>query len=96
MEECRKREEHRKKMQEYRKREEYRKKTEERRLDEQVQMLTADRDAVAQPVAVEEKKGLSNAMLISAEDEMYERKGETPVDVIKDKVKEDVDPIILS
>ncbi|GFS57686.1 hypothetical protein TNCV_1402961 [Trichonephila clavipes] len=38
------------------------------RID-QVQMLSADRDAVAQPVAVEKKKGLSNAPLISAEDE---------------------------
>ncbi|GFS33827.1 hypothetical protein TNIN_104511 [Trichonephila inaurata madagascariensis] len=53
-------------------------------------------DAAAQPVAVEEEKGLSNVLLISAEDETYEEKEEAPVDVIKDKVKEDIDPIILS
>ncbi|GFS91681.1 hypothetical protein TNCV_1492491 [Trichonephila clavipes] len=47
---------------------------------EQVQMLRADPDAVAQPVAVEGKKGLSNVSLISAEDETYEEKKETPVD----------------
>ncbi|GFU70298.1 hypothetical protein TNCV_1327441 [Trichonephila clavipes] len=36
-------------------------------LEKQVQMLRADQDAVAQPVAVEKKKDLSNAPLISAE-----------------------------
>ncbi|GFY69991.1 hypothetical protein TNIN_44461 [Trichonephila inaurata madagascariensis] len=63
---------------------------------EQVQMLSMDPDGIAQPVAVEEEKGLSNVPLISAEDETYEEKVETPVDVIKDKAKGDVDPIILS
>ncbi|GFY70110.1 hypothetical protein TNIN_455511 [Trichonephila inaurata madagascariensis] len=47
---------------------------------EQVQMLSADLDAVSQPVAVEEEKGLSrnssSVPLISAEDEtrMKEKK----------------------
>ncbi|GFW38470.1 uncharacterized protein TNCV_4609771 [Trichonephila clavipes] len=62
----------------------------------QVQMLSVDPDGVTQPVTVEEEKGLSNALLISAEDETYEEKGKTPVDVIKDKAEGDVDPIILS
>ncbi|GFW24184.1 hypothetical protein TNCV_1847431 [Trichonephila clavipes] len=34
--------------------------------------------------------------LMSAEDETYEEKEETPVDVIKDRAKGDVDPEILS
>ncbi|GFY01922.1 hypothetical protein TNCV_4796441 [Trichonephila clavipes] len=34
--------------------------------------------------------------LISAEDETYEEKDETPVDVIKDKAKDDLNPVILS
>ncbi|GFY37065.1 uncharacterized protein TNIN_349781 [Trichonephila inaurata madagascariensis] len=57
-------------------------------------------DAVAQPVAVEEEKSLSrnssNVPLISAEDETYEEKEGTPVDVIKDKAKGDINPVILS
>ncbi|GFS54459.1 uncharacterized protein TNIN_289761 [Trichonephila inaurata madagascariensis] len=62
---------------------------------EQVEMLSVDSDGIAQPIVVEEEKSLSNVPLISAEDETYEEK-ETPVDVIKDKAKGDVDPVILS
>ncbi|GFW64255.1 hypothetical protein TNCV_2415061 [Trichonephila clavipes] len=58
-------------------------------------MLSVDPDPVAQPVTVREENGLSIVQLISA-NEMYEEKEETPVDVIKDKAKGDVDPIILS
>ncbi|GFX77100.1 hypothetical protein TNCV_1073001 [Trichonephila clavipes] len=55
-----------------------------------------DIPAVAQPVAVEGKKGgLFNVPLISAEDETYEEKEKTPVDVIQDKAKDDLNPIIL-
>ncbi|GFW28018.1 hypothetical protein TNCV_768981 [Trichonephila clavipes] len=54
----------------------------------------ASSDAVAQPVAVEEKKGLSNIPLISVEAETYEGKEETPVDVIKDKAKDDLNLVI--
>ncbi|GFY38943.1 hypothetical protein TNIN_248711 [Trichonephila inaurata madagascariensis] len=67
---------------------------------EQVQMLSADRDAVAQPVTAEEEKGLSrdsaNVPPISAEDETYGGKEGTPVDVRKDKAKGGVNPVILS
>ncbi|GFX01626.1 hypothetical protein TNCV_3971261 [Trichonephila clavipes] len=67
---------------------------------EQVQMFSADPDAVAQPVAVEEEKGLSrdssDVPLIFAEDKKYEGKEETLVDVIKAKAKEDINPVILS
>ncbi|GFY48306.1 hypothetical protein TNIN_475431 [Trichonephila inaurata madagascariensis] len=62
------------------------------------QMLSVDPDAVAQPVAVGEEKGLSGdssiVLLNFAEDGMYEEKEETPVDVIKAKV--DINPVILS
>ncbi|GFY62589.1 hypothetical protein TNIN_128201 [Trichonephila inaurata madagascariensis] len=54
---------------------------------ERAQMLSVDPDVVAQPVAVEEEKGLSrdssNVPLISTNGEMYEGKEGTPVDVIK-------------
>ncbi|GFX81362.1 hypothetical protein TNCV_142121 [Trichonephila clavipes] len=57
-------------------------------------------DAVAHPVAVVEEKDLprdsSNVPLISAEDEKYEEREETPVDVLKDKVKDDLIPVIFS
>ncbi|GFW16650.1 hypothetical protein TNCV_2352721 [Trichonephila clavipes] len=43
-----------------------------------------------------EIQGLSNVPLISAEDETYEEKQETIVDVIKAKAKGDVDPVIRS
>ncbi|GFT89041.1 hypothetical protein TNCV_3084711 [Trichonephila clavipes] len=66
-----------------------------RRL-QKVQMLNVNPDDVAQPVAVEEEKGLSNVPLISAEDETYEEKEETPVDERKAKAKGDVNPVILS
>ncbi|GFS36369.1 uncharacterized protein TNIN_188211 [Trichonephila inaurata madagascariensis] len=65
-------------------------------ISEQVQMLRADPDATAQSVAVEEEKGLSKVPLISADDETYEEKEETPVDERKDKAKGDVNPIILN
>ncbi|GFW08955.1 hypothetical protein TNCV_3475051 [Trichonephila clavipes] len=49
---------------------------------EQAQMLSVDPDAAAQPVAVEEEKGLSrdlfNVQLISAEDEIKEEKPKMP------------------
>ncbi|GFY64578.1 hypothetical protein TNIN_98521 [Trichonephila inaurata madagascariensis] len=64
---------------------------------ERAQLLSVDPDAVAQPVAVEEEKGLSrdssNVPLISAEDEMFKEKEETPVDVIKDKAKGNINPL---
>ncbi|GFW18366.1 hypothetical protein TNCV_1183941 [Trichonephila clavipes] len=48
----------------------------------------------------DEEKGLSrdssNVPLISAEDGTYEEKEETPVDMIKDKAKGDINPVILS
>ncbi|GFW16923.1 hypothetical protein TNCV_2760511 [Trichonephila clavipes] len=63
-------------------------------------MLSTDPDAVAQSVVVQEKKGLSrdasNVPLISAEDETYAAKEETPVDVMKNKAKGDINPVILS
>ncbi|GFY41164.1 hypothetical protein TNIN_220311 [Trichonephila inaurata madagascariensis] len=58
-------------------------------------MLSADPDAVAQPITVEEEKDLSNVPLISAEDEAYEEKEETLVDAIKDKAKGNINPVIL-
>ncbi|GFW08723.1 hypothetical protein TNCV_20201 [Trichonephila clavipes] len=65
---------------------------------EPAQMLSMDPDDVAKPVAVEEEKGLSrdssNVPLISTEDE--KEKEETPVDVIKDKAKGDINPVNLS
>ncbi|GFW40147.1 hypothetical protein TNCV_5118301 [Trichonephila clavipes] len=63
---------------------------------ERAEILSGDPDAAAQPVTVEEEKGLSNIPLISAENETYEEKEETPVDVMKDKAKCDVDLVILS
>ncbi|GFT41507.1 hypothetical protein TNCV_3942671 [Trichonephila clavipes] len=33
---------------------------------------------------------------VSAEDEMYKEKEETPLDVKKDKAKDDLNPVILS
>ncbi|GFQ92563.1 uncharacterized protein TNCT_469711 [Trichonephila clavata] len=63
-------------------------------------MLSVDPDAVAQPVTVGEEKSLSrdsfNVPPISADDEMYEEKEETSVDVIKDKAKEDVNPVYVN
>ncbi|GFQ73765.1 hypothetical protein TNCT_511701 [Trichonephila clavata] len=38
----------------------------------------------------------SKVLLNSADDKMYEEKEETPVDVIKDKAKDDINPLILS
>ncbi|GFU33148.1 hypothetical protein TNCV_4156671 [Trichonephila clavipes] len=61
-----------------------------KRMNEQNQLLNEETTC-----RCGEKKGLSNAPLISAEDETHEGKGETPVDVIKDKAKGDVDPVIL-
>ncbi|GFS37214.1 hypothetical protein TNIN_85671 [Trichonephila inaurata madagascariensis] len=61
-------------------------------------MLSMDLDAVAQPVAVEEEKGLSrdssNVPIISGGDEK-EKEG-TPVKVIKAKAKGYINPVILS
>ncbi|GFY55158.1 tigger transposable element-derived protein 1 [Trichonephila inaurata madagascariensis] len=59
---------------------------------ERAKMLSVDPDPVAQPVTVREENGLSIVQLISV-DEMYEEKEETPLHVIKDKAKGDVDPI---
>ncbi|GFR26507.1 hypothetical protein TNCT_55091 [Trichonephila clavata] len=59
---------------------------------ERAKMLSVDPDAVAQPVAIGEEKYLSrdsfNVPPIFADDEMYEEKEETSVDVIKDKAKD--------
>ncbi|GFQ70205.1 splicing factor 3B subunit 2 [Trichonephila clavata] len=69
---------------------------------ERAQMLNVYPDVVAQPVIVGEGKGLSRdshtskVPLIPADNEMCERKEETPVDVIRDKVKDDINPAILS
>ncbi|GFR26308.1 uncharacterized protein TNCT_458461 [Trichonephila clavata] len=67
---------------------------------ERTQMLSADPDAVVQPVTIGSEKGLSgdssNVLLISADDEMYEGKEETSIQVIKEKAKDDIDPAILS
>ncbi|GFQ72683.1 uncharacterized protein TNCT_392451 [Trichonephila clavata] len=64
---------------------------------ERAKMLSVDPDAVARPVAIGEEKHLSRDSFkvppISADDEMYEEKEETSVDVIKDKAKEDVNPV---
>ncbi|GFS46946.1 hypothetical protein TNIN_63461 [Trichonephila inaurata madagascariensis] len=45
---------------------------------EQAQMLSVDPDVVEQPVAVEEKKGLSNVLFISDEEEIAEEKPKLP------------------
>ncbi|GFR22432.1 uncharacterized protein TNCT_297261 [Trichonephila clavata] len=67
---------------------------------ERAKMLSVDPDAVARPVAIGEEKHLSrdsfNVPPISADDEMYEEKEETSVDVIKDKAKEDVNPVCVN
>ncbi|GFQ66396.1 splicing factor 3B subunit 2 [Trichonephila clavata] len=67
---------------------------------ERAQMLSVNPDAVAQPVIVGEGKGLSRdsskVPLIPANNEMCEGKEETPVDVIRDKVKDDINPAIFS
>ncbi|GFR08075.1 hypothetical protein TNCT_285651 [Trichonephila clavata] len=64
---------------------------------ERDKMLSVDPDAVAQPVAIGEEKCLSrdsfNVPPISADEEMYEEKS---VDVIKDKAKEDVNPVCVN
>ncbi|GFR05007.1 hypothetical protein TNCT_498982 [Trichonephila clavata] len=65
---------------------------------ERAKMLSVDPGAVAHPVAIGEEKHLSrdsfNVPLISADDEMYEEKEETSVNVIKDK--EDVNPVCVN
>ncbi|GFU72271.1 hypothetical protein TNCV_4474461 [Trichonephila clavipes] len=66
------------------------------KVNKSTQMLSADPDAVAQPVTVEKKRVLSNVPLIYAEDETYEEKEETPVDARKAKAKGDVNLLILS
>ncbi|GFR27517.1 uncharacterized protein TNCT_584931 [Trichonephila clavata] len=67
---------------------------------EQAKILSVDPDAVAQPVAIGEEKDLSrdsfNVLPISDDDEMHEEKEETSVDVIKDKTKEDVNPVCVN
>ncbi|GFQ90823.1 uncharacterized protein TNCT_609151 [Trichonephila clavata] len=67
---------------------------------ERAQMLSVNPDAVAQPVIVGEGKGLSRdaskVPLIPADKEMCEGKEETPVDVIRDEVKDDINPAILN
>ncbi|GFR27137.1 splicing factor 3B subunit 2 [Trichonephila clavata] len=64
---------------------------------ERAQMLGVNPDAVAQPVIVGNEKGLSRdsskVPLIPANNEMCE---ETPVDVIRDEVKDDINPAILN
>ncbi|GFQ86251.1 hypothetical protein TNCT_567931 [Trichonephila clavata] len=66
---------------------------------ERAKMLSVDPDAVVQPVAIGEEKGLSrdsfNVPIISADEEMYEEKEETSVDVIKDKAKH-VNPVCVN
>ncbi|GFQ97600.1 hypothetical protein TNCT_480131 [Trichonephila clavata] len=67
---------------------------------ERAKMLSVDPDAVARPVAIGEEKHLSrdsfNVPLISADEEMYKEKEETSVNVIKDKAKEDVNPVCVN
>ncbi|GFQ75589.1 uncharacterized protein TNCT_696391 [Trichonephila clavata] len=67
---------------------------------ERAQILSVNPDAVAQPVIVGEGKGLSRDLskvpLIPADKGMCEGKEETPVDVIRDEVKDDINPAILS
>ncbi|GFY55151.1 hypothetical protein TNIN_89881 [Trichonephila inaurata madagascariensis] len=62
-------------------------------------MLNVDPDVVAQPVTVGEEKGLSRYSFkvpLSAIDEMYEEREQTPVNVIKDQAKGDINPVNLS
>ncbi|GFR21931.1 hypothetical protein TNCT_337491 [Trichonephila clavata] len=63
-------------------------------------MLSVDLDAVAQPAVVGEEKGSSrdssNVPLVHANDKMCEGKEETPVDMIRDKAKDDINRAILS
>ncbi|GFR11504.1 uncharacterized protein TNCT_119051 [Trichonephila clavata] len=61
---------------------------------ERAQMLTVNPDAVAQPVIFGEgfSRDSSKVPLMK----MCEGKEETPVDVIRDKVKDDINPAILS
>ncbi|GFY09026.1 hypothetical protein TNCV_4662171 [Trichonephila clavipes] len=70
------------------------------RMKEEQKCFLEERYAVAQLVTVEEEKGLSrdssNVPPISAEDETYGGKEETPVDVIKDKGKGDINHVIHS
>ncbi|GFR15297.1 hypothetical protein TNCT_99861 [Trichonephila clavata] len=65
---------------------------------EGAQMLYVNPDAVAQPAIVGEEKGSSRDSstipLISAADEMCEENEETHVDVIKDKDKDNINPVI--
>ncbi|GFQ72777.1 hypothetical protein TNCT_246831 [Trichonephila clavata] len=67
---------------------------------ERAQMLSVNLDAVAQPVIVGKGKGLfrdsSKVPLIPADNEMCEGKEETSVNVIRDKVKDDINPAIFS
>ncbi|GFR11394.1 uncharacterized protein TNCT_201833 [Trichonephila clavata] len=67
---------------------------------ERAKMLSVDPDAVARPVAIGEEKHLSrdpfNVPIISADEEMYKEKEETSVNVIKDKAKEDVNPVCVN
>ncbi|GFS99954.1 uncharacterized protein TNCV_4196391 [Trichonephila clavipes] len=64
-------------------------------LETELAKSSVDPDAVAQPVTVGGKKGLSRVQLISA-DEMREEREETSIDVIKETAKEDINPVILS
>ncbi|GFR22371.1 uncharacterized protein TNCT_294671 [Trichonephila clavata] len=67
---------------------------------ERAQMLSVNPEPVAQPVIVGEGKGLSRdsskVTLISVDNEMCEGKEETPVDVIRDEVKDDINSAILN
>ncbi|GFR03191.1 splicing factor 3B subunit 2 [Trichonephila clavata] len=67
---------------------------------ERAQKLSVNPDAVAQPVIVGEGKSLSRDLskvpLIPADKEMCEGKEETPVNVIRDEVKDDINPAILN
>ncbi|GFR02315.1 hypothetical protein TNCT_348081 [Trichonephila clavata] len=73
-----------------------------KRMEEQKQFLNenVNPDAVTQPVIVGEGKGLSRdssrVPLIPADNEMCEGKEETPIDVIRDEVKDDINPAILN
>ncbi|GFQ66755.1 uncharacterized protein TNCT_220541 [Trichonephila clavata] len=63
---------------------------------ERVQMLSVNPDAVAQPVTVVGlSRDSSKVPLIPADKEMCEGKEETPVDVIREEVKDDINPAIL-
>ncbi|GFQ75162.1 putative splicing factor 3b subunit 2 [Trichonephila clavata] len=67
---------------------------------ERAQMLNVYPDAVGQPVIDREGKGLSRdlseVLLIPAHSETCEGKDKTPVDVIRDEVKDDINPAILN